>query len=179
MAQSSREIYWSAILANFRRPGLTHVECRRLRRVSTHSFRDWLYRLRPGFLLVTRDLAAPNQPRLRPGRIRPSSCQFKSVLNLWRSSLIIKSLSLRPRWNWSSAAALNRKNWLFAGSDKGGETAAVLASVSTTCKNLGVDPQAYLRDVLDRISTHAARRIEELLPDRWHGLRQAAGVSKD
>src|SRR5271157_779367 len=48
MAQSSREIYWSAILADFRRSGLTHVEFCRLRRVSIHSFRDWLYRLRPG-----------------------------------------------------------------------------------------------------------------------------------
>ena len=48
MAQSSREIYWSAILADFRRSGLTHVEFCRLRRISIHSFRDWLYRLRPG-----------------------------------------------------------------------------------------------------------------------------------
>ena len=73
----------------------------------------------------------------------------------------------------------NRKNWLFVGSDKGGETAAVLMSLCTTCKNLGIDPQAYLRDVLDRISTHPARRIEELLPDRWQGLRQAGGTAKD
>ena len=63
--------------------------------------------------------------------------------------------------------ALGRKNWLFAGSDKGGETAAVLMSLCMTCKNLEIDPQAYLRDVLDRISTHPAKRIEELLPDRW------------
>jgi hypothetical protein len=48
MAQSSREIYWSAILADFRRSGLTHVKFCRLRRISIHSFRDWLYRLRPG-----------------------------------------------------------------------------------------------------------------------------------
>ena len=52
--------------------------------------------------------------------------------------------------------ALGRKNWLFVGSDRGGETAAVLMSLCTTCKNLGIDPQAYLRDVLDRISTHPA-----------------------
>src|SRR5271165_1890228 len=68
--------------------------------------------------------------------------------------------------------ALGRKNWLFAGSDRGGETAAVLMSLCTTCKNLGIDPQAYLCDVLERISTHPARRIEELLPDRWQALRQ-------
>jgi len=63
--------------------------------------------------------------------------------------------------------ALGRKNWLFAGSDEGGKTAATLMSLCTTCKDLGVDPFAYLRDVLDRVSTHPNSRIEELLPDRW------------
>jgi transposase len=75
--------------------------------------------------------------------------------------------------------ALGRKNWLFVGSDRGGETAAVLMSLCTTCKTLGIDPQAYLRDVLDRISTHPARRIEELLPDHWQALRQAGEPAKD
>src|SRR3954453_10455542 len=75
--------------------------------------------------------------------------------------------------------ALGRKNWLFVGSDEGGETAAVLMSLCTTCKDLGIDPQAYLRDVLDRISTHPARRIEELLPDRWQALRQAGAATND
>jgi transposase len=63
--------------------------------------------------------------------------------------------------------ALGRKNWLFAGSDEGGKTAATLMSLCTTCKDLGIDPFAYLRDVLDRVSTHPNSRIEELLPDRW------------
>jgi transposase len=63
--------------------------------------------------------------------------------------------------------ALGRKNWLFAGSDEGGKTAATLMSLCTTCKDLGIDPFAYLRDVLDRVSTHPQNRIEELLPDRW------------
>jgi hypothetical protein len=47
MAQSSREIYWSAILADFRRSGMTHVQFCTSRRISLHSFRSWLYRLRP------------------------------------------------------------------------------------------------------------------------------------
>lgn len=63
--------------------------------------------------------------------------------------------------------ALGRKNWLFAGSDEGGRTAATLMSLCTTCKDLGINPFAYLRDVLDRVSTHPHSRIEELLPDRW------------
>jgi hypothetical protein len=48
MAQSSRELYWSAVLADFRSSGLTHVGFCQLRGISVHSFRDWLYRLRPG-----------------------------------------------------------------------------------------------------------------------------------
>jgi hypothetical protein len=75
--------------------------------------------------------------------------------------------------------AIGRKIWLFAGSDQGGETAAVLMSLCTTCQSLGINPQAYLRDVLDRISTHPARRIDELLPDRWQELRQAGGAEAD
>jgi len=63
--------------------------------------------------------------------------------------------------------ALGRKNWLFAGSDEGGKTAATLMSLCATCKELGVEPFAYLRDVLERVSTHPHSRIEELLPDRW------------
>jgi transposase len=63
--------------------------------------------------------------------------------------------------------ALGRKNWLFAGSDEGGKTAAILMSLCATCKALNVEPFAYLRDVLDRVSTHPHSRIEELLPDRW------------
>ncbi len=63
--------------------------------------------------------------------------------------------------------APGRKNWLFAGSDDRGKTAATLMSLCTTCKDLGVDPFAYLRDVLERVSTHPNSRIEELLPDRW------------
>ena len=46
-------------------------------------------------------------------------------------------------------------------------------SLCTACKNLGIDSLAYLRDVLDRISTHPARLIDELLPDRWRALRSA------
>ncbi|HVI85982.1 MAG TPA: IS66 family transposase, partial [bacterium] len=63
--------------------------------------------------------------------------------------------------------ALGRRNWLFFGSDRGGRTAAVLMSLCTTCKELGIDPFAYLRDVLSRVSTHPHSRIDELLPDRW------------
>ena len=53
---------------------------------------------------------------------------------------------------------------VLRGEQQGGQTAAVLMSLCTTCENLGIDPRAYLRDVLGRISTHPANRIDELLP---------------
>ncbi|HYA79510.1 MAG TPA: IS66 family transposase [Methylocystis sp.] len=60
---------------------------------------------------------------------------------------------------------LNRKNALFAGSDGGGENWAVIASLIETCKLCGVDPQAYLADVLTRIvNGHRAHDIDDLLP---------------
>jgi transposase len=74
--------------------------------------------------------------------------------------------------------ALGRKNWLFAGSDEGGKTAATLMSLCTTCKELGIEPFAYLRDVLARVSTHPHSRIAELLPDRWKPAKAAAAAGR-
>ncbi len=62
--------------------------------------------------------------------------------------------------------ALGRKNFLFAGSDGGGESAATLYSLIGTAKLNGIDPESYLRNVLSRIADHPVNRIEELLP--WH-----------
>jgi transposase len=63
--------------------------------------------------------------------------------------------------------AVGRKNWLHLGSHAGGRTAAILLSVTQTAKGCGVEPWAYLRDVLRRVSSHPASRVSELLPDRW------------
>ena len=62
---------------------------------------------------------------------------------------------------------IGRLNWLFVGGDNGGRTAAVLFSFTATCKQLGIDSFAYLRDVLGRLPTHPQERQEELLPHRW------------
>ena len=62
------------------------------------------------------------------------------------------------------AVALGRKNWLFAGSDEGGERAAAIYSLLGTAKLNELDPEAYLRHVLERIADHPINRIEELLP---------------
>jgi len=62
------------------------------------------------------------------------------------------------------AVTLGRKNYLFAGSDAGGERAAIIYSLIGTAKLNGLDPESYLRDVLTRIADHPICRIEELLP---------------
>ena len=63
--------------------------------------------------------------------------------------------------------AIGRKNWTFAGSDRGGERAAAIYTLIETCKLNGVDPQAWLADVLARLPDHPAKRIDELLPWNW------------
>jgi len=71
--------------------------------------------------------------------------------------------------------ALNRKNALFAGHDTGAENWACLASLIETCKLNGVDPQAYLTDVLTKlVNLWPAARIDELMPWVWAPLRAAA-----
>jgi transposase len=65
--------------------------------------------------------------------------------------------------------ALGRKNWTFAGSDSGGERAAVMYTIIETAKLNGLDPEAYLRTLIARIADHPAKRIAELLP--WNVKR--------
>jgi len=72
------------------------------------------------------------------------------------------------------AVALGRKNYLFAGSDRGGERAAAIYSLIGTAKLNGLDPEAYLRQLLDRISEHPINRITELLP--WNITLEPADV---
>jgi transposase len=69
--------------------------------------------------------------------------------------------------------AIGRKNWLFVGSPQGGQTAAVLLSFTSTCNRLGVEPWAYLQDVLTRLPTTSVGQLEELLPDKWQATRAA------
>ena len=71
--------------------------------------------------------------------------------------------------------ALGRKSWLFCGSDRGGQRAAAMYSLIVTCKMNGIDPQAWLTDVLSRIAAHPVHRLDELLP--WNWTREASPVS--
>ena len=64
--------------------------------------------------------------------------------------------------------ALGRKSWLFTGSERGGQRAAVIYSLIATAKLNGIDPQAWLADVIARISDMPVSRLHELLPWNWN-----------
>ena len=72
--------------------------------------------------------------------------------------------------------ALGRKSWLFAGSDRGGDRAAIMYTLIGTAKLNDIDPQAWLADVLKRIAEHPAQRLDQLLPWNWKAeqLKRAA-----
>ena len=74
--------------------------------------------------------------------------------------------------------ALGRKSWLFAGSDRGGQRAAVMYSLIVSAKMNDVDPQAWLAHVLANIAQHPVSRLDDLLPWNWRAenklTRQAA-----
>ena len=78
---------------------------------------------------------------------------------------------LRPDNNGADnqlrAVAVGRKDWLFAGRMAGAHRAAVLYSLIQSCKLAGVEPFAYLKDILLRVATHPQARIAELTPKAW------------
>jgi transposase len=70
------------------------------------------------------------------------------------------------------AIARGRKAWLFVGSDRGGERAAMMYTLIATCRLNDVDPLAWLTDVLTRIADISQNRLHELLPWNWKQLRE-------
>jgi transposase len=70
--------------------------------------------------------------------------------------------------------ALGRKCWLFAGSERGADRAAVMATLIMTAKLNNIDPQAWLADVLARIAEHPAHKLDDLLPWNWRPLQTIA-----
>ncbi|OUL97989.1 hypothetical protein A8M77_33875 [Variovorax sp. JS1663] len=100
---------------------------------------------------------------VRTARIRRGSASMRSMmaLNLNSSRLLARlENQIRP-------IALGRSNWLFAGSLRAGQRAAAVMSLVHSARLNGHEPHAYLRDILERLPTQPASRIEELLPHRW------------
>jgi len=73
--------------------------------------------------------------------------------------------------------ALGRKNWLFVGSEEGGEVAAILFSLVQSCKAIGVNPEEYLQDIMRRLMSHSSQKLHELLPDEWAKARASSDTS--
>ncbi len=97
---------------------------------------------------------------------------FRYALNRWASfTLFLEDGRIAIDNNVAERAmrpiGVGRKNWLFAGSDTGGETLARAMTLIESAKMNGLDPQAYLADVLDRIHDHMSNRLDELLPWNW------------
>ena len=107
---------------------------------------------------------------------------FRYMLSRWRALTRVFDdgrigLDNNPAERALRGVAVGRKNYLFAGSDRGAERAAAFYTLIETAKLNGLDTEAYLRDVLTRIAEHPARRLGELLPWNWSpltGLVQAA-----
>src|SRR5579864_4454686 len=97
---------------------------------------------------------------------------FNYILKRWASFTLFLDdgrvcLSNNAAERGLRGIALGRKSWLFCGSDRGGRRAAAMYSLIVTAKINGVDPQAWLTDILARIAAHPAHRLDELLPWNW------------
>jgi hypothetical protein len=136
----------------------------------------------------------------RQKQAKPILAEIKSVLNEYKDQVRPKSrLGKAIRYSLNQWDALNRyvddpmleidnnlsertlrmvvigrKNYMFAGSEAGAWRAAVIYSLVASCKLNDIDPFKYFRDVLARVSTHPADRIDELLPSEWKKLNAAA-----
>jgi transposase len=123
-----------------------------------------------------------SQQAVNGGPVLPKSPMGQAItyaLNQWAALTVYLldgdlSIDNNVSENALRRIALGRKNWLFCGSDNGGATAAILFSFIATCQRHGVDPLAYLRDVLTRIAALPISRLAELLPDRWKAARDAS-----
>jgi transposase len=142
--------------------------------------------------LVGADLAALREREARP-MVTALGTLFDGIAEKYRpKSLMAKAVGYaRGQWpaiqryveiaearidNNSSEQAIKpvvigRKNWLFAGSAEGGRRAAVIYSLVVSCKRLGIDPYAYLRDVIATVASYPNKRIGELTPRAWAAAR--------
>ena len=99
----------------------------------------------------------------------PRACAIRYALSHWRALTRYVDDGLLEIDNSAAeralrAVALGRKNYLFCGSNSGGERAAAIYSLVGSAKLNGLDPERYLRQVLTRIAEHPVNRIDELLP---------------
>jgi transposase len=116
-----------------------------------------------------------SQQASRGGHVLPKSPMGQAIayaLNQWEALCVYAAdgdlaIDNNAAENALRCVAVGRNNWLFCGSDNGGETAAILFSFMVTCRRHDIDPFAYLRDVLTRLPATPINQIDQFLPDRW------------
>jgi transposase len=161
-------------------------------RTSAHDALDWIGRLY-AIEAEIRDKPPDEKRQIRQERSLPVLGEFRAWLETTLRAVLPRSPTAGAIGyalsNWSALSryvesgildidnnaceramrpiALGRKNWLFAGSDRGGRAAAIAFSLIQTCKLHRVEPFAYLADVLRRLPNHPINRVAELLPFRW------------
>lgn len=148
--------------------GLTAQERLELRQRLSAPAMEKLHR----YLLAMREEALPKSPAARA--VRYTLNQWKALTRFLEDGDLEIDNGATERANRD--VAIGRGNWTFFGSDNGGRTAAVLLSFTAMCKRNGVEPFAWFRDVLSRITMHPINRIAELLPHNWKALSAAARV---
>ncbi len=150
--------------------------------------------------LVGADLVALRHSEARPmltslgtwleamaDRYRPKSLMAKAIgyaRGQWPAVARYVDVAEARADNNSSEQAIKpvvigRKNWMFAGSAQGGRRAATLYSLIVSCKRLGIDPYAYLRDVIEIVASHPNKRIGELTPRAWAAAHAASSLTRD
>jgi len=116
-----------------------------------------------------------SQQASRGGHVLPKSPMGRAItyaLNQWEALCVYAAdadlaIDNNAAENALRCVAVGRNNWIFCGSDNGGETAAILFSFMATCRRHQIDPFAYLRDVLTRLPATPINEIDPFLPDRW------------
>lgn len=125
-----------------------------------------------------------SQQASRGGPVLPKSPMGQAMtyaLNQWAALCVYAAdgdlaIDNNAAENALRCVALGRNNWIFCGSDNGGETAAILFSFTATCRRHEIDPFAYLRDVLTRLPATPINEIDQFLPDRWARSSKTPGT---
>ena len=143
-----------------------HLEMRRTRTLFIfRAYHRWLVSERPH-----------HGPKTKLGKaIRYALRQRHAWMRIFRNAAI-------PLDNNASESALRvvallRKNALFVGHDESGQNHAILLSIAATCQLHGINPEEYLADVLIRVQTHPASRLDDLLPHNWKKLFASAAAA--
>jgi hypothetical protein len=150
-----------------------------------------------------RDLSAAERLHLRLAQSAPVLARLHEKLLLWKEQLLPKHLMAEAvnyalgQWQELNVfcsdgavaidnnvseremkrVVLNRKNSLFVGNSRGGRTAAILASLTSTCRRHEVDPQLYLTQLLINLPAVQIRELSTWLPDQWKRTQAARTVA--